>query len=92
MRYVRVFLEGTTRLTAVVFEKNQLVKLNFFWVIAGEAFPDVVGQVEIDLSVCASHIPGHSLIFTSRRGRLHTAATIDDAFHIQAIVQSSSGQ
>ncbi len=30
-----VLLKGTTRLTAVVFEENQLVKLNFFWVIAG---------------------------------------------------------
>ena len=46
-----VFLKGTTRLTAVVSEENQLIKLNFFWVIAGEAFPDVVGQVEIDLPV-----------------------------------------
>ena len=33
-----VFLKGMTRLTAVVFEENQLIKLNFFWVIAGEAF------------------------------------------------------
>lgn len=52
-----VLLKGTTRLTAVVFEENQLVKLNFFWVIAGEAFPDVVGQVENRPSSLCFRIP-----------------------------------
>ncbi len=86
-----VFLKGTTRLTAVVSEENQLIKLNFFWVIAGEAFPDVVGQVEIDLPVCASTYRTFFDIHFAAAGA-YTAATIDDAFHIQPLFEIQLGQ
>ncbi len=85
-----VFLKGTSRPAAVVFEEHQLVKLNFFWVIAGEAFPNVVGQVEIDLPVSASTY--RTFFDIHFAAGAYTAATIDDAFHIQPLFEIQLGQ